>query len=330
MESQVLNLMGIRPKWDARGRVVGIEAIPRAELGRPRIDVTIVTTGLYRDLFSNLMALLDSAVSVARDQVEGDNLVRSHVLKTKKLLMERGVSAEEANRLASVRIFTETTGSYGTGLSTAIPMSNTWDNEQQLADLFLKHEGHLFGQGFWGDGDAAGKKGIGVDLLKIALSGAKIAIHSMSTNLYATIDNDDFFQYLGGTALTIRTLDGKSPEVYVTNLANPRRPQQETIEKTMGREMRSRYLNPTWIKAMLNEGYAGARFVDKVVEHLWGWQVTLPEAVDSAKWQEMYDTYVLDKNGLDIRKRFGESKKPITLFVFERTIERIMMSFSCP
>jgi cobaltochelatase CobN len=320
MESQVMNLMGIRPKWDARGRVVGVEAIPRAELGRPRIDVAIVTTGLYRDLFSNLMALLDSAVSAARDETEEDNLVRSHVLKAKKMLMAKGVSEEEAKRLASVRIFTETTGSYGTGLSTAIPMSNTWDNEQKLADLFLKHEGHLFGQGFWGEGDAAGQKGIGVDLLKGALSGAKIAIHSMSTNLYATLDNDDFFQYLGGTALAIRSVDGKSPEVYVTNLANPRRPQQETLERTIGREMRSRYLNPAWIKAMLHEGYAGARFVDKVVEHLWGWQVTTPEVVDAAKWQEMYETYVLDKNGLGMKELF---KKAQNLHSYQSIVARM-------
>ncbi len=321
MESQVMSLMGIRPKWDKRGRVVGVEAIPRAKLGRPRIDVTIVTTGLYRDLFPNLIALLDDAVSMARDQAEDDNIVRSHVLKTKKMLTDKGISEEQAQRLASVRIFTETTGSYGTGIATAIPMSNTWDNEKQIADLFLSHEGHLFGQGFWGDGDAAGHKGIGVDLLKNALSGSKIAIHSMSTNLYATLDNDDFFQYLGGTALAIRSVDGKTPEVYVTNMANPRRATQETIEKTMGREMRSRYLNPVWIKAMMNEGYAGARFVDKVVEHLWGWQVTVPEAVDAAKWQEMYETYVLDRNGLDIRKMFRETKN---LHAYQSIVARML------
>ena len=85
-------------------------------------------------------------------------------------------------------------------------------------------------------------------------------------------------------------------------------PKQETLEKVMGREMRSRYLNPEWIKAMMGEGYAGARFVDKVVEHLWGWQVTVPEVVDAAKWSEMYETYVLDKNGLDIKELFRQAK----------------------
>ena len=85
-------------------------------------------------------------------------------------------------------------------------------------------------------------------------------------------------------------------------------PKQETLEKFMGREMRARYLNPEWIKAMMKEGYAGARFVDKVVEHLWGWQVTVPETVDAAKWNEMYETYVLDRNGLNIKGMFRQSK----------------------
>ncbi|MBU2226972.1 MAG: cobaltochelatase subunit CobN [Proteobacteria bacterium] len=308
MESQVLFLMGVRPKWDQRGRVTGIEAIPRKELGRQRIDVTLVPSGLYRDLFSNLMVMLDDAVTLARNQDENDNLLRAHVLKTKKMLMEKGIAEDKAERLASVRIFTEPSGAYGTNLANVIPRSNSWDNEKQVADVYFMRMSHLFGQGFWSAKEEEGSEDISRTLLKSALSGSKMAIHSRSSNLYATLDNDDFFQYLGGTALAIRTLDGKTPEVYVTNLANPKMPKQETLEKVMGREMRSRYLNPEWIKAMMGEGYAGARFVDKVVEHLWGWQVTVPEAVDAAKWSELYETYILDKNGLDIKGLFRQAR----------------------
>ena len=106
MESQIMHLMGIRPKWDERGRVTGVEAIPRSELGRPRIDVTIVPSGLYRDLFSNLMALLDKAVSLAKEQGEEDNILRANILKTKKMLMEKGIAEDKAEKLASVRLFT--------------------------------------------------------------------------------------------------------------------------------------------------------------------------------------------------------------------------------
>ncbi|MFN4197279.1 MAG: cobaltochelatase subunit CobN, partial [Caldimicrobium sp.] len=96
---------------------------------------------------------------------------------------------------------------------------------------------------------------------------------------------------------------------------------QETLEKFMGREMRSRYLNPEWIKAMMKEKYAGARFIDKVVEYLWGWQVTVPEAVDSAKWNEMYETYVLDKYGLGIKEMFRQAKN---MWAYQSMVARML------
>jgi cobaltochelatase CobN len=321
MESQIMHLMGVRPRWDERGRVVGVEAISRQELGRSRIDVTMVPSGLYRDLFANLMALLDSAVTVAGDQDEEDNLIRANVRKTQEMLMDKGMSEEKAQRLASVRIFTEPPGAYGTGMDKVIVASNTWDNEKQVVDVYFMRMGHPFGQGFWGEKVEHKGEELGATLLKNALSGSKIAIHSRSSNVFATLDNDDFFQYLGGTAMAIRAVDGKSPEVYVTDMSNPKEARQETLEKVMGREMRSRYLNPEWIKAMMKEGYAGARFVDKVTEHLWGWQVTVPEAVDSAKWQEMYETYVVDRNGLGIKDMF---RKAQNMWAYQSVVSRML------
>ncbi len=328
MDSQIMYLMGIRPKWDERGRVTGVEAIPRSELGRPRIDVTIVPSGLYRDLFSNLMALLDKAVGLAKDQGEDDNFLRQNVLRTKDMLKQRGIEDNKAERLATVRIFTEPSGAYGTNLDKIIAMSNTWDSEKQVADVFFMRMSHMYGQGFWGDkivrqGDrtAERQEDLSLMLFKNALSGTKIAIHSRSSNVIATLDNDDVFQYLGGVAMAVRSIDGKTPEVYITNLSNPKQPKQETLEKFMGREIRARYLNPEWIKAMMKEGYAGARFIDKVVEHLWGWQVTVPEVVDAAKWNEFYETYVLDRNGLNIKELFRESKN---MWAYQSIVARML------
>lgn len=327
MESQIMYLLGIRPKWDERGRVIDVEAISRNDIGRQRIDVTIVPSGLYRDLFSNLMDLLDKAVTLAKEQDEEDNILRANVQKTKRLLMEKGISEDKAERLATVRIFSEPPGAYGTGLSNVIPLSNTWENEKQVVDVYFMRMSHMFGQGFWGEkieqksGIAEVKEDISLILFKSSLSGTKMAVHSRSGNVYATLDNDDFFEYLGGTAMAIRVVDGKTPEIYVTNMSNPKQPKQETLEKFMGREMRSRYLNPEWIKAMMKEGYAGARFVDKGVEHLWGWQVTVPEAVDSAKWDEMYETYVLDRNGLNIKKMFRQSKN---MWAYQSLVARML------
>jgi cobaltochelatase CobN len=324
MESQIFQLLGVEPVWDTRGRVSGVKVIPREQLDHPRIDVTIIPSGLYRDLFGNLIKLLDEAVTLAKQQDEPDNFLRQHVEQTKAALIKQGVAAEQAERLATVRLFTVPSGAYGTNLEKAIPLSNTWKDDKQLADIYFMRMSHLYGQGFWGDKAAEqNTPALAVNLLKQALSGSKMVVHSRSSNVYATLDGNDFLQYMGGTAMAIRAVDGKSPETYVTNLSDPANAKQETLAKYMGREMRSRYLNPEWIKAMMKEGYAGARFVNTVVENLWGWQVTVPEVVDAAKWQEMYETYVEDKHKLDIKEKFRQANN---LLAYQAMVDRMLVA----
>jgi cobaltochelatase CobN len=309
MEAQIMALLGVRPKWDERGRVTGVEAISRSAMGRPRVDVTMISSGLFRDLFGNLLKLLDEAARLAQQQDDTDNPLNIHSRKLAGDLQQRGLSLEEAQRLSAVRIFGLPSGAYGTNVEKLIPLSNAWQNEQQVADVFINRMSHPFGQGHWGsepDTKTQPEK-LRHDLFRQALSGSKIALHSRSSNLFATLDNDDFFQYLGGTALAIRSIDGKTPEVMVSDLSNPRNPRHSTLEKYMGQELQSRYLNPRWADSMLREGYAGTRFINRVVDYLWAWQVTVPEVVDQGKWQRMYDTYVADRHGLRVRERFAES-----------------------
>ena len=137
------------------------------------------------------------------------------------------------------------------------------------------------------------------------------------------MDGDDFYQYLGGTALAIRSVDGKTPEVLVTNMANPKQVRNETLERYLGREMRARYLNPKWISAMMAEGYAGTKFVAQAVEHLYAWNVLVPEAIDGAKWQEMYETWVEDRNGLDIKRHFKEAGN---LLAYQALVDRMLVA----
>jgi cobaltochelatase CobN len=327
MESQVMNLLGVKPKWDKRGKVVGLEVIPRHILKRPRIDVVIVPSGLYRDIFANIMQMIDNAVTLAKEQDEQDNFVRNHILAMKKDLVSQGVDDELADRLASVRMFSVPPGAYGTGMEDVIEASGTWEKEEEVISVFFNRFGHLYGQGFWGvkaeevNKDLEAADFSSINLFKKNLSGVKVAVHSRSTNLYGVLDNDDFYQYLGSTAMAVRSIDGTTPEIYVTNLTDPSNPRQESLDKFMGREMRSRYLNPKWIKEMMAEGYSGARFIKRVVAHLWGWQVTVPEAVDEAKWQEMYETYVEDKFDLDIKEQFRESKN---LWAYQNILARMI------
>ncbi|SHM39164.1 cobaltochelatase CobN subunit [Duganella sacchari] len=306
MEAQAMALMGVRPSWDERGRVTGVQAISRKQLGRPRVDVTLVSSGLFRDLFPNLLALLDQAAQLAQKQEdEGGNVLQQHSAKVAAALARRGITAEEAQRMASVRIFGLPSGAYGTQIEKLIPLTNAWQNEKDVADMFINRMSHPFGAGYWGNDKASPEQRR--ELFTQALSGSQIALHSRSSNLFATLDNDDFFQYLGGTAMAIRSVDGRTPEVVVSDLANPRRATHKTLEQYMGQEMQARYLNPRWADNMLKEGYSGARYLNRVVDYLWAWQVTVPEVVDSGKWQRMYDTYVEDRHGLKVRERIANA-----------------------
>jgi cobaltochelatase CobN len=322
-ESEILALMGVRPVWDERGRVAGVEVVSRKELGRPRVDVIMTPSGLYRDTLPNIMLLLDEAVSKVKDLVEEDNPIRENVLKTRKVLEERGVAPADAARMAAVRIFTEPTGAYGAGVERVVQASNTWKNESEVADVYFNRLGNLFGQGYWGD--RPGGKELAVDIFKMALKGTKATIIARSSNLIATLDNDDVFDYMGGSALAIRQVNGSTPETVILNLADPKGGKHETLDKYMGREMRTRYTNPEWVKSMLNEGYGGARLIMTVTDNLWGWQVTVPEAVDGAKWQEMYETYVADRNQLGVKDKFREAKN---LLAYQAMVDKMLVAIN--
>jgi cobaltochelatase CobN len=322
-ESEILALLGVRPVWDERGRATGVTVIPREALGRPRVDVTMIPTGLYRDALPNLMQVLDEAVSKVKDLDEEDNPIRANVKKTTLALAARGIGGREAARMAAVRLFTEAAGVYGAGIEEKIQASATWRDESEVSDVFFSRIGHLYGQGYWGD--QPGGKSLAVDLFKMALTESKAVIHSRSSNVYGVLDNDDNFQYLGGTAMAIRQVSGKTPETFLLNLAQGKEGRHETLDKYMGREMRSRYTNPEWVKSMLKEGYAGARLIKTVTDNLWGWQVTVPEAVDGAKWQEMYETYVADRNQLGVREKFREAKN---LLAYQAMVDKMLVAIN--
>lgn len=111
----------------------------------------------------------------------------------------------------------------------------------------------------------------------------------------------------------------------VADLADPTAAKTMSLERYQGREMQSRYLNPKWIESMLKEGYSGARFINMVAENLWGWQVTVPEAVGAEKWQAMYETYVEDKYQLDIQKKFEQADN---LLAYQAMVDRMLVAIN--
>jgi cobaltochelatase CobN len=292
-ECAILWLIGARPRWDAVGRVTGADLIPGPALGRPRIDVLIQPSGLYRDVFPNLLVYLDQAVQRAAAATDAENLLRKHTEAMKRRLLNLGVPDEQAEPLSRARIFSEAPGAYGTGVSEATSASGVWQTDDEIAQVFVNHVGFAFGAGQWGVSAR--------DALRQNLKDVDAAVHSMSSNTYGVMDNDDVFQYVGGLALAVRKESGQAPETLLAWQRAAGSVNVESVARALGRELRARYLNPKWIDGMTKEGYAGAKEMCGFAGYLWGWQVTVPSAVDPGKWAETCEVYVDDKYHLGIK-----------------------------
>lgn len=332
LEAEAFAALGFKPKWDDGGRVIGVEAIPAAELKRPRVDVVLSATGLYRDHFPNVMHWLAQAAAQAAALNEPDNPVAAHSREIEAALLKRGVDAGLARRLADTRLFSNEPGSYGTGLDDAALASDSWGRgkdgkedraagEQKLAGLYLSRMQYAYGpdEKEWGSLPAGAAQGM--NLYAENLKGIDAALLSRSSTLYGMLTTDDPFQYLGGVSLAVRSLGGKSPELYISNLRDSGMPRIETAAGFLSKELRTRQFHPGWIAAMQKEGYSGALEMLNAVNNLWGWQAVAPETVRNDQWDELRDVYVNDKYKLGLNQWFERNHPHAQAQIIERMLE---------
>ncbi|MCL2029506.1 MAG: cobaltochelatase subunit CobN [Deltaproteobacteria bacterium] len=297
-EATVLALIGAEPVWNPSGHVLRTQAIPGPRLGRPRIDVAINASGLYRDLFPDKILFLDEAIrqAAARDDIE--NFIRQGDERIKRILLESGLSEEEAGRFSKARIFSEVPGSYGNRVAELVAASGHWADDKEIAETYRTHTGYAFGKDFWG---APAKEALDANLKDV-----QTAWHSASSNLYGLMDNDDMFAFLGGLSAAVRQLSGRAPRALIADQRRLGQVSLEPLRKFIAQEMRSRYLNPKWIEGMKAENYAGAHEMSNYVEYLWGWQVTTPDEVDQSAWEQTYQVYIDDKYNLRLKEFMAE------------------------
>ncbi|WP_072396054.1 cobaltochelatase subunit CobN [Hyphomicrobium sp. CS1GBMeth3] len=323
-EAQGLALLGVRPQRDARGRVTSLELIPRSDLGRPRIDVVFHATSLYRDTFPGMVELLDRAVALAASSPEEDNPIKRNAAALKQTLIEAGFSETVATQRSLIRIFAEPTGEHDSKLHAMTHASGSWDNESQVADTYIRRMGHGYGGGIWGESAE--------DEFRAALKDTDLILHSRASNLYATLDNDDYFSYGGSIALGVRRANGggASPAFYVSDLRKSGAEKHEPLQRFLGQELRARYLNPEYGSEMMREGYAGARHVWQAVDYLWGWQVVYPEVVDAAKWEEMHAVWIEDRNELGLEAFFEQHNPYARQGIAARMLEVVRKGYWQP
>lgn len=322
LESQVLHALGLRPEWDAGGRVTALTIIPAGELSRPRIDAVVQVTGVYRDQFDGFMRLLAQAIEQLSELEEPGNVVRRNSLATVGRLMEQGHSRQQASSWASVRLFGNQAGDYGTGIPDATLDSTAWEKDSTLAEQYLARMQTAYGARpeLWGAQASM------TNLYAEQLRGVQAAVLARSSSLHGVLSTDHPFEFLGGLSMAVRHLDGTSPDLFIADLRDAK-PRIATAGRFLADEMRSRYLNPHWIGEMQKEGYAGTLQMLNTVNNLWGWQVTDPASVRADQWQAMHDTYMKDNRDLGMNAWFEQHNPTAQAQMIERMAEAIRKGY---
>ena len=340
LEAQALWALGVEPVWDAGGRVTGVKLVPRQDLGRARIDVVLSATGLYRDHFPNVMKQLARAAQLAALVTdEPDNAVANNSRVIAAQLNEQGWRADAAQKAAQTRIFSGASGNYGSGLDDAALATDTWKNkaeaDRKLAELYLKKMQYAFGpdEADWGKSGAelastAGVGGVaangglgGVNLYAVHLKGTQGAVLARTSNLYGMLTTDDPFQYLGGISAAVRYIDGKAPELFISNLRGSGSGRAEDASSFLAKELATRNFHPGHIQALMKEGYAGTTQMVDSINNFTGWTTVAREIVRDDQWQEFADVYVRDKHQLGIQKWMERENPHALAQMMERMLE---------
>lgn len=275
---QALALMGARPRFDAFGRLCGAELIPLSELGRPRIDVVMTLSGIFRDLLPLQIKMLAEAALLAAEADEPleKNFIRAHALANAKKL---GVSLHDA----SLRVFSNAQGAYGSNVNQLVELS-AFSDEDELADAYQTRKGFCYG--------VDGKAKPGASLLAQALSEVEIAYQNLESIELGVTTVDHYFDTLGGVARAVRRARGVEAEVYIGDQtrggAKVRR-----LSDQVALEARSRALNPKFYEGLLQHGAEGVRQIEAHVTNTMGWSTTTGK-VEPWVYQRLSETFVLD------------------------------------
>ncbi len=286
--AEVLWLLGCRPVWDdVSRRVTGFEVVPLAELGRPRVDVTVRISGFFRDAFPHVVTLLDDAVRAvaALDEPVDDNYVREHVAAD--------LAAHGDERRATTRIFGSKPGAYGAGLLPLIDARN-WRTDADLAEVYAVWGGYAYGR------ELDGREARGD--MEQAFRRIAVAAKNQDTREHDIVDSDDYFQYHGGMVAMVRSLTGRNPAAYVGDSAVPSAVRTRTLQEETHRVFRSRVVNPRWVAAMRRHGYKGAFELAATVDYLFGYDATAG-VVDDWMYESLAASYVFDPETRDFMAR---------------------------
>lgn len=298
MECLALRLAGLAPKWNQRGEVTGTDLVEREKLGRPRVNVVLQISGMYRDGYPEKIAWLHDAMRKAASSGEPDNSIAEQDRKSEKELTDSGMTGELARESSQLRIFGNAPGRYGSSVYRVVESGNGKDNPAGTGAQYLGE----FAFGYSGDGAWGKPQG---KAFQQQLKGAEQVLLSRSSHLYGALDLDDVYAYAGAMKAAISSSGGKADLQYA-NLRQAHSPRLLNNSMWLAQEMHSRLWNPKWIKEMKESGYAGARLLSRMTENLAGFQATTPEDVDPSLWRETFEVLEKDRENLGLQKFYAK------------------------
>jgi len=299
---QVLALIGARPRFDGYGRLSGASLISLEELGRPRIDVVVTLSGIFRDLLPLQTRLLAEAfyLAASADEAEDMNFVRRNTLRFQQ---EHGCDFETA----ALRVFSNSDGAYGANVNQLID-SGAWDDEDELAETYTRRKCFAYGR--------SGQPVRQEDLLQSILGGVDLTYQNLESVELGVTTIDHYFDTLGGIGRAVRRVKGGDVPVYIGDQTHG-----EGTVRTLGEqvtlESRTRMLNPKWYEGMLEHGSEGVRQIEAHITNTMGWSATTGQV---APWvyEQLSQTYVLDP---EMRERLAQLNPKASVKLANRLLE---------
>lgn len=305
--AQILYMLGVEPVRDAFGRVTDLRLIPSKQLGRPRIDVVVQTSGQLRDLTASRLFLINKAIEMAANAKgdKYDNLVKAGVTESERVLVEKGMSPKEAREVSMYRVFGGVNGNYGTGIQEMVTAGDRWDKESQIAEVYLNNMGAFYG-------DEKNWETVRKAAFEAALTRTDVVVQPRQSNTWGALSLDHVYEFMGGMNLAVRNVTGKDPDAYLADYRNHSNMRMQEVKEAIGIEGRTTIFNPAYIKEKMKGGASSASTFAEIVTNTYGWNVMKPKAIDKEMWDEIYNVYVKDKYNLST-KEFFDKQNPAAL-----------------
>ena len=310
--AQVLALMGTLPRFDSYGRIAGATLIPLSELGRPRIDVVITLSGIFRDLMPLQIKLLAEAAFLAAsaDEPLEMNWIRKHALAYQQ---EHGCTLE----VASLRVYGNAEGAYGSNVNNLVE-SSRWTDEGELAETYTRRKGFAYGR--------SGRAVQQTALLKSALADVQLTYQNLDSVELGVTTVDNYFDTLGGITQAVKVAKGgATPPVYIGDQTKGDGAVR-SLKEQVALETRTRMLNPKWYEGMLEHGYEGVRQIEVHVTNTMGWSATTGQ-VQPWIYEELSQTFMLDPL---MRDRLAKLNPTASARVANRLLEASDRKFWTP